>query len=283
MTIITSAKQSLEIGNGRPTAIIGERINPTGKKKLAAALQEGNWDYIVHEAVRQVEAGAVVLDVNAGVPGIDEPRVLRQAVEVVMGAVDVPLCIDSSDPEALAAALAVYKGKALVNSVTGEERILTTVLPLVRQYGAAVIGLCMDDNGISCSPEDRVEIARRIVEAAAGYGIPREDLLIDCLAMTVSADHTAARTTLQAIRHVTEELGVNTVLGASNISFGLPDRVGVNAIFLGMAIGAGLTSAIVDPTVPEIPKAIITADLLAGRDEYAMRYIQHYRTTQKKD
>ncbi len=283
MTIITSATQSVEIGNGQPTAIIGERINPTGKKKLAAALQEGNWDYVVQEAVRQVEAGAVVIDVNVGVPGIDEPRMLRRAVEVVMGAVDTPLCIDSSDPEALAAALAVYKGKALVNSVTGEERILAAVLPLVKRYGAAVIGLCMDDSGISCSPEDRVEIARRIVDAATSYGIPREDVVIDCLAMTVSADHTAGRTTLQAIARVTAELGVNTVLGASNVSFGLPDRVGVNAIFLGMAIGAGLTAAIVDPTVPEIPKAIVTADLLAGRDEFAMRYIQHYRATQKKD
>ncbi len=199
-----------------------------------------------------------------------------------MVAVDVPLCIDSSDPAALEAALSVYKGKALVNSVTGEERILKAVLPVVREHRAAVIGLCMDDNGISCNAEDRLDIARRIVEAAESYGIPRTDVVIDCLAMTVSADHTAARTALTAIRWVTEELGVNTVLGASNISYGLPDRPGVNAIFLGMAIGAGLTSAIVDPTVPEIPKAIITADLLSGRDEYAMRYIQHYRATQQK-
>ena len=282
MTRLTSPSKEIEIGRGLPTVIIGERINPTGKKKLAAALQEGDWAYIAREATRQVEAGAVVLDVNAGVPGIDEPRALRQAVETVMAAVDVPLCIDSSDPAALAAALAVYKGKALVNSVTGEKHILDKVLPVVREHGAAVIGLCMDDNGISCSVEDRVDVARRIVEAAESYGIPREDVVIDCLAMTVSADHTAAWTTLAAIRRVTEELGVNTVLGASNISYGLPDRQAVNAVFLGMAIGAGLTSAIVDPTVPDIPKAIITADLLAGRDEYAMRYIQHYRATQQK-
>ncbi|MHB1417738.1 MAG: dihydropteroate synthase [Chloroflexota bacterium] len=282
MTTISSESKTIEIGRGLPTAMIGERINPTGKKKLAAALQAGDFDYIAREAVRQVEAGATVIDVNAGVPGIDEPRVLRQAVETVMKVVDVPLSIDSSDPDALEAALSVYKGKALVNSVTGEERILAKVLPLVKKHGAAVIGLTMDDSGISCMVEDRLEIARRIVAAAERNGIPREDLLIDCLAMTVSADHTAAQTTLTAIRRVTEDLGVSTVLGASNVSYGLPDRVTINAIFLGMAIGAGLTSAIVDPTVPEIPKAIVTADMLAGRDEYGMRYIQHYRATQKK-
>ncbi|MDA8218550.1 MAG: dihydropteroate synthase [Dehalococcoidales bacterium] len=282
MTTISSESKTIEIGRGLPTAMIGERINPTGKKKLAAALQAGDFDYIAREAVRQVEAGATVIDVNAGVPGIDEPRVLRQAVETVMRVVDVPLSIDSSDPDALEAALSVYKGKALVNSVTGEERILAKVLPLVKKHGATVIGLTMDDSGISCVAEDRVGIARRIVAAAEKYGIAREDLLIDCLAMTVSADHTAAQTTLAAIRRVTEELGVSTVLGASNVSYGLPDRVTINAIFLGMAIGAGLTSAIVDPTVPEIPKAIVTADMLAGRDEYGMRYIQHYRATQQK-
>ncbi|MHB1007287.1 MAG: dihydropteroate synthase [Chloroflexota bacterium] len=282
MTILTSPSKTLEIGQAQPTAIIGERINPTGKKKLAAALQAGDWDYIAREAVRQVEAGATAIDVNCGVPGIDEPRVLRQAVETVMGVVDVPLSIDSADPEALAAALSIYKGKALINSVTGEQRILDKVLPLVREYGAAVIGLCMDDSGIPTEVDERVAIASRIVEAAAKYGIPKEDIIIDCLAMTVSADHTAARTTLAAIRRVTNDLGVNTVLGASNISYGLPDRVGINSIFLGMAVGVGLSSAIVDPTVPEIPKALATADLLAGRDEYAMRYIMHYRATQAK-
>lgn len=282
MTTISSDNKTVEIGLRLPTVIIGERINPTGKKRLAAALRAGDFDYVVSEAVRQVEAGAMVLDVNAGVPGIDEPRVLREAVLAVMGATDVPLCIDSSDPDALAAALSVYKGKALVNSVTGEERILAKVLPVVKQHGAAVIGLAMDDNGIPTDPDERVAIVRRILAAAAAHGIPREDLVIDCLAMTVGADSNAGYTTLRAIRAVSEDLGLCTVLGASNISFGLPDRVGINAIFLGMAIGAGLTSAIVDPTEPEIPKAIIAADLLAGRDEYAQRYISHYRAAQKK-
>lgn len=281
MTILSSQSKTVEIGRQQPTAIIGERINPTGKKKLAEALRSGNWDYVRQEALNQVAAGAVVLDVNCGVPGIDEPRVLREAVDVVMSTVDVPLCIDSADPDALEAALSVYKGKALVNSVTGEERILHKVLPVVKAHGAAVIGLCLDDNGISCNFMDRVAIARRIVDVAESYGIPKEDIIIDCLAMTVSADHTAAWTTLQAIRRVTRDLGVNTVLGASNVSHGMPDRVAINAIFLGMAIGAGLTSAIVDPTVPEVTKAIVTADLLAGRDEYAMRYIMHWRATKQ--
>lgn len=282
MATVSSPSKTVEIGPGLPTAIIGERINPTGKKKLAAAIQAGDWDYLAREAVRQVEAGATIIDVNVGVPGIDEPAAMREAVTAVMGAVDVPLSIDSSNPEALAAALSIYKGKALINSVTGEARVLEKVLPLVREYDATVIGLTMDDNGIPYDPDGRFEIARHIVAAAEAHGIPRENLLIDCLAMTVGADHTAGRTTLTAIRRVSEELGVATVLGASNISYGLPDRVSVNATFLGMAICAGLTAAIVDPTVPEITKAMITADLLAGKDEYAQRYIGHYRATQKQ-
>jgi 5-methyltetrahydrofolate--homocysteine methyltransferase len=283
MTTLSRENSTVGIGLGLPTVIIGERINPTGKKKLAAALQAGDYSYIAREAVRQVEAGAHVIDVNVGVPGIDEPRVLREAVLAVMAAVDVPLSIDSADPEALAAALSVYKGKALVNSVTGEERILSQVLPLVKKYDAAVIGLCMNDLGIPPNPEERLEIARKIINEAEKYGVPRENLLIDCLAMTVGADHTSAATTLGAIRKVSQEFGVSTCLGASNVSHGLPDRVGINAIFLGMAVGAGLTSAIVDPTVPEIVKAITTADLLAGKDEWAMRYIAYYRSQQKKE
>ena len=283
MTILSRDSSTVALGPGLPTVIIGERINPTGKKKLAAALQAGDYAYAAREAVRQVEAGAHVIDVNVGVPGIDEPRVLRETVLAVMEAVDVPLSIDSADPEALEAALSVYKGKALVNSVTGEERILSKVLPLVREHGAAVIGLCMNDLGIPPDPAERLEIARKIIGEAERHGIPREDLVIDCLAMTVGADHTAAATTLRAIRKVSQEFGVSTTLGASNISHGLPDRVGINAIFLGMAIGAGLTSAIVDPTVPEVVKAITTADLLAGRDEWAMRYISYYRSQQKRE
>ncbi len=280
MTTLRSTVNTVEIGPDQPFVVIGERINPTGKRKLANALQTGDWSYVEVEATRQVEAGAVVIDVNVGVPGIDEPRVLRQAVEVVMGVVDVPLCIDSADPEALEAALSVYQGKALVNSVTGEERILQKVLPVVKQHGAAVIGLCMNDEGIPDTVDGRVEIAERIRDAAAGYGIPDEDLLIDCLAMTVSADHLAASVTLQAIRRVSEQMGLNTVLGASNVSHGMPDRVGINQLFLGMAIACGLTSGIVDPTVREIARAVSIADLMMGRDEYAMRYIMQWRASQ---
>ena len=277
MTTISSQTQTLDFGSGQPTAVIGERINPTGKSRLTQALLSGNFEYLANEARRQVAAGATILDVNVGAPGVDEVATLRRAVEVVSAAVDVPLCIDSSSADALAAALAVYKGKALVNSVTGEAHSLERVLPLVKAHGAAVVGITQDDTGVPCSVEDRVGIAHRIVAACAKAGIPSEDVLIDCACLAVSTDPTASSVTLESVRQVTRDLGVSTVLGSSNVSFGLPGRRTINAHFLAMTIGAGLSAAIVDPTVPEIMNAIFISDLLAGRDEYAQRYLPYFR------
>ena len=256
-------------------------MNPTGKARLTRALQNSDFSVVAAEAQRQVAAGAHVLDVNVGAPGVDEPTALAKAVEVVMSAVDVPLCIDSSSPDALKSALAVYRGKALINSVTGEERLLSRVLPLVKAHGAAVVGMTQDDNGIPGIAEERLAIARRIVDACLAVGISREDVVIDCACLAAGADPAAPQVTLETVRLVRQELGVSTVLGASNVSFGLPGRNAVNAIFLGMAIGAGLDAAIVDPTVPEVVDAIAIADMLAGRDEFAQRYLMHYRATHK--
>jgi len=281
VTTISSASKTVSFGEGQPTAIIGERINPTGKSRLTQAFQAGDLTLAVSEAKRQVAAGATVLDVNVGAPGVDEVAVLPRAVAAATSAVDVPLCIDSSSPEALRAALAVYRGKALINSVTGEERSMGKVLPLVRAHGAAIVGMTQDDDGIPGTPEERLAIARRIVDACLKIGIPRDDVVIDCACLAAGADPSAPRVTLDTVRLVAQELGVSTVLGASNVSFGLPGRKAVNATFLGMAIAAGLSAAIVDPTVPETAEAIAIADMLAGRDEFAMRYLAYYRATHK--
>jgi len=272
------------IGADRPTAILGERINPTGKKRLAAALVAGDLEVVRSEALAQVEAGAHILDVNVGAAGVDEVDLLPKAVKLVLETVDVPVTIDTPDGEALAAALAVHKelvpdGKPLVNSVNGEEASLARVLPLVAEYGTAVIGLCMDDDGIPETPELRLGVAKKIVERAASHGIPREDILIDCLALTVGAESTAGFVTLEAIRMVREELGVNLALGASNVSFGLPDREILNGAFLAMAIDRGLNCPIVDAA--KVRAYILAADLALGRDEYAMRYLKAYRQRQK--
>ena len=279
VTTISSSSRAVTFGEGQPTAIVGERINPTGKARLSQALQSANYDLVATEAQRQVAAGAHVLDVNVGAPGVDESVALPRAVEAVTAVADAPLCIDSSSPAALAAALTAYRGKALVNSVTGEERSLEQVLPLVKAHRAAIVGMTQDDAGIPVTVEGRLAIARRIVEACLALGIAREDIVVDCACLSAGADPAAPRVTLETIRLVTAELGVSTVLGASNVSFGLPGRKSVNAIFLGMAIGAGLSAAIVDPTVPEVVEAIAIADMLAGRDEYAQRYLRHYRAT----
>ncbi|MCL5265948.1 MAG: dihydropteroate synthase [Chloroflexi bacterium] len=280
-TTIFSEKREVTIARDLPTILIGERINPTGKRKLATALMEGNWDYVKEMAIKQVEAGAHVLDVNVGVGGIDEAEYLVAAIKAVSEAVDVPLCIDSSDPKALAAALGSYKGKALVNSVTGEEGSLETVLPLVKQYGAAVIALCMDEHGCAVDVEGRTAVARKIIDRADRLGIPREDIIVDCLTMTVGADSKAALVTLEATSRVVAEFDVNITSGASNISHGLPVREVINAAFLAMMIAAGLTAPIVDPTAPGITQAILAADLVMGRDDYAARYIRHYRKMMK--
>jgi 5-methyltetrahydrofolate--homocysteine methyltransferase len=279
-TKVSSAVKEIVIGGGRPTVLIGERINPTGKKKLAAALLAGDLEIVRQEALAQVQAGADILDVNVGAAGVDEVALLPQAVQTVIEAVDVPLCLDSSDPKALEVALKVYQGKPLINSVNGGERSLEAVLPLVKEYGAAVIGLTMDDEGIPNDAARRVSIARKIVERAKALGIPREDVIIDCLALTVGADSAAGLITIQSIRKVKAELGVNLSLGASNISFGLPERDVLNAAFLAIAIAAGVTCPIVDAA--RVRPAILSADLALGRDQYAMRYIRAYRQRQKR-
>jgi len=279
-TVLKSARETVVIGPEKPTVLIGERINPTGKKRLAAALAAGDLEVVRREAAAQVEAGADVLDVNVGAAGVNEVEMLPRAVRAVMEVVDVPICIDTANVEALRAALEAHRelapeGKPLVNSVNGEEARLEAVLPLVAEYGAAVIGLTMDDEGIPTTPERRLAVARKIVERAEEMGIPREDVVIDCLALTVGADTNAGRVTLEAIRMVREELGVNQTLGASNVSFGLPERETINQVFLGMVILAGVNCPIVDAA--KVRPGILAADLILGRDAYGMRYIRAYR------
>ncbi len=277
-TRVSSATKQVLISGERPTVLIGERINPSGKKKLAAALQAGDLELIRQEAVGQVQAGADILDVNVGLPGLDEVAVLPLVVQAVMSAVDVPLCLDSHSPHALAAALKVCQGKPIINSVNGQEAVLNEILPLVKEYGAAVIGLTMDDEGIPQNAERRVAIAHKIVARAAALGIPREDVILDCLALSVGTDGQAAQITLETIRRVRAELGVNQTLGASNISFGLPDRDILNGAFLVLAIADGVTCPAVD--VARVRPAVLAADLLLGRDGYARRYIRAFRQRQ---
>jgi 5-methyltetrahydrofolate--homocysteine methyltransferase len=284
-TILKGMGKKVTIGDGLPTVILGERINPTGKKRLAAALIAGDLEVVRQEALAQVDAGADILDVNVGAAGVDEVDLLPRAVKLVLETVDVPVAIDTPNGEALAAALAAHRelnpdGKPLINSVNGEEASLARVLPLVAEYGTAVIGLCMDDDGIPETPEKRLAVAQKIVERAEKHGIPREDILIDCLALTVGADSKAGWITLEAIRTVKEELGVNLALGASNVSFGLPERETINGVFLAMAIARGLNCPIVDAA--KVAPYILAADLALGRDEYAMRYLKAYRKRQQK-
>lgn len=281
-TTVSSATQTVEISRDRPTVIIGERINPTGRKKVLAALQAGDFDVVRQDARKQVAAGAAILDVNAGVPGADEPALLRQVMQTVMAETGVPLCIDTADAKALADALAIYPGKALVNSVNGEVRSLNAVLPLVKEHGAAVIGLCMDEDGIPDTSAKRLAVAAKIIEQAGKEGISAADIVIDPLALTIGADHYAGRVALETMALVVHEFGVNITLGASNISFGLPDRKYVNATFMAMAIHAGLTCPITNPLVTKISTAVLAADLAMGRDEYSMRWIQAYRARQSE-
>ena len=284
-TILKSRQKTVTISPQTPTVLIGERINPTGKKRLAAALAAGDLDIVRQEALAQVEAGADVLDVNVGAAGVDEVTLLPKAVRLVMETVEAPVCIDSANPEALRAALVTYRqlapeGKPLINSVNGEEARLRAVLPLVAEYETAVIGLTMDDDGIPPTPDKRLAVVCKIVERASALGIPHEDVLIDCLALTVGADSRAALVTLEAIRLVRQELGVNMTLGASNVSFGLPDREVINWALLAMAIQHGVNCPIVD--VARVRPAILAADLLLGRDDYAQRYVKAYRQRSKK-
>lgn len=276
-TRVSSATREWVIGFERPFTIIGERINPTNRKKLAAEMAVGDYRTVAADTLAQVAAGAHMLDVNAGVPLADEPKILADCVRLVQSLTDLPLSIDSSIVAALAAGLAVYQGKALVNSVTGEEERLESVLPLVRKHGAAVIGIANDETGISEDPEVRFAVARKIVERAQDHGIPREDVVIDPLVMPVGALNDAGRKVLHLVRRLREELKVNTSCGASNFSFGLPNRHGLNASFLAMAIGAGMTSAIVNPLHAEEMTAIMGADVVAGNDPHCARWIRKFR------
>jgi 5-methyltetrahydrofolate--homocysteine methyltransferase len=281
-TKLTFKNKSVFIGPERPFVVIGERINPTRRKKLAASMAEGDFSLVQEEVRMQAQAGAQILDVNAGVPGADEPALLCGAVRAVMDILEMPLCFDSANPQALAAALEIYPGKALINSTTAEERMMDTVFPLAKQYGAVVIGVITDDKGVPPTVEARLKTAEKLIKRAGDYGIPAEDLLIDPLALTVSADHNAGRITLDSIQLIRDTLGVNISLGASNVSFGLPDRKIINVAYLALAIARGLTAAITDPTIPEIQTTLLACDLLMGRDEYSSRWIKAFRQREKE-
>lgn len=276
-TIISSARREVVIGFDRPFVIIGERINPTGRKLLAAEMAAGDFSRVESDALAQVAAGAHMLDVNAGIPLADEPAILAKTIQLVQSLVDVPLCIDSSIVAALEAGLAVYKGKALVNSVTGEEDRLEAVLPLVKKYGAAVVAISNDETGISQDPDVRFEVARKIVNRAADYGIPACDVVVDPLVMPIGAVGQAGVQVMRLLHRLKTELKVNTTCGASNVSFGLPEREGINAAFLPMAIASGMTSAITNPLQAELVRAIMAADVLMGHDENCMAWIGKHR------
>ena len=276
-TLVSSDKQEITIGGDSPFCVIGERINPTGRKLLAAEMAAGDYSRVLSDALAQVEAGATMLDVNAGIPMADEPAILAKAIQLVQEVVDVPLAIDSSIVAALEAGLSVYQGKPMVNSVTGEEERLEDDLPRVKKYGAAVVAISNDETGISEDPNVRYEVAKKIVERAADYGIPREDVVVDPLIMPVGAINMAGRSALDLIIRLRNELKVNTTCGASNISFGLPNRHGMNAAFLSMAAGAGMTSAIMNPLHAEDMTGIMGSNVMNGNDPECRRWIQKFR------
>ena len=276
-TTVSSHSKEITIGFNAPFCVIGERINPTGRKLLAAEMAAGDYSRVISDALAQVEAGATMLDVNAGIPMADEPAILAESIKLVQSVVDVPLAIDSSIVAALEAGLSVYQGKALVNSVTGEEDRLEVVLPLVKKYGAAVVAISNDETGISEDANVRFDVAKKIVERAADYGIPREDVVVDPLIMPVGAINMAGRTALDLITRLRTELKVNTTCGASNISFGLPNRHGMNAAFLSMAAGAGMTSAIMNPLHSEEMTAIMGANVMNGVDPECRKWISKFR------
>ena len=282
-TVITSPTQTIRIGPDHPFVIIGERINPTGRKMLAAEMAAWNFERVKKDALAQVAAGAHMLDVNAGIPLADEPGILAEAIRVVQSVTNVPLCIDSSIVKALEQGLAAYKGKPLVKSVTGEAERLEVVLPLVAQYKAAVIGISNDETGISEDPHERFLIAKKIVERAESYGIPREDVIIDPLAMPIGAVRYAGRTLFTLVRRLSEELGVNACCGASNISFGLPDRPTLNAAFLAMAVASGMNCAITNAMEPEIRKILLAANVMMGNDENCATWLMAHRAAERGD
>jgi len=276
-TTISSATREVHIGFDQPFVIIGERINPTGRKILAEEMKNGDYSRVEADALAQIEAGAHMLDVNAGIPLADEPRILAEAVQLVQSITDVPLSIDSSIVEALEAGLAVYQGKALVNSVTGEDEVLERVLPLVAKHKAAVVAISNDETGISEDPDVRFAVAKKIVERAADHGIPYSDVVVDPLVMPIGAINTAGVQVMALVRRLRDELKVNTTCGASNVSFGLPNRNGINSAFLTMAMGAGMTSAITSPLHPEVMQAVRGGDVMMGHDPDCTNWIRAYR------
>ncbi len=276
-TIISSATKEVVIGFDRPFVIIGERINPTGRKLLAKEMAAGDFSRVEQDALAQVAAGAHMLDVNAGIPLADEPKILAETIKLVQSLTDVPLSLDSSVVAALESGLEVYQGKALLNSVTGEEERLESVLPLVKKHGCAVVAISNDETGISEDPDVRFAVARKIVECAADYGIPRADIVVDPLVMPIGAMNSAGRQVFHLVRRLQEELKVNTTCGASNVSFGLPNRDGVNSAFLTMAIGAGLTSAITNPFHQSVVQSVLGADVMMGHDSDCARWIRKFR------
>jgi len=280
-TVVRSESEEVRISRDLPTVMIGERINPTGRKVLQQQLLQGDFSMVRNDALTQVEAGAAILDVNAGVPKADEPALLVEMIKQVQEVTQVPLCIDTANPAALESALKIYQGKALVNSVNGEEEKLETVLPLIKQYGAAVIGLTLDDDGIPKTVEKRIEIAEKIINRATAMGIPMEDIIIDPLALTMGAEPDAGKIGLESIAAITERFGVNITMGCSNISFGMPDREAINASFLAMAIGYGLTCPITNPLKEQVAMAVLAADLCLSRDEYGSNWIGAFRKRKK--
>ena len=276
-TTISSATREVHIGFDQPFVIIGARINPTGRKILAEEMKNGDYSRVEADALAQVEAGAHMLDVNAGIPLADEPRILAEAVQLVQSITDVPLSIDSSIVEALEAGLAVYQGKALVNSVTGEDEVLERVLPLVAKHKAAVVAISNDETGISEDPDVRFAVAKKIVERAADHGIPYSDVVVDPLVMPIGAINTAGVQVMALVRRLRDELKVNTTCGASNVSFGLPNRNGINSAFLTMAMGAGMTSAITSPLHAEVMQAVRGGDVMMGHDPDCTNWIRAYR------
>jgi 5-methyltetrahydrofolate--homocysteine methyltransferase len=274
-TKVSSETKEVIISYDRPTVIIGERINPTGRKKFTAALQAGDVSIIEKDAREQVEAGALILDCNVSAQGVDDVKMLAEAVKTIMNTVDVPISIDTANPDAMEAALKVYKGKALVNSISGETRSLERMLPLVKEYGTAVIGMVQDDEGIPKSAEKRVAVAYKICEAADKMGIPREDVVIDVMAYAIGAEANSGRDVLDAMHQIRRELGVNMTMGTSNISFGMPNRALLNTTWLAMSIEAGGTALIANAA--QVIPSVLSADLVLGRDRFARRYIAHHR------
>ena len=282
ITKISSDRKEIVIGPNSPFTVIGERINPTGRKLLTEEMKAGNLDRVLSDAEAQVLAGAQMLDINAGVPLADEPKILADSIKLIQDNFDIPLCIDSSIIDALKSGLEAYKGKALLNSVTGEEDRLEAVLPLVKKYGCAVIGISNDDTGISEDINVRYEVAKKIVERAMDHGIPKEDVVIDPLVMPIGAINSAGKQVTELIKMLQNELGVNTTCGASNLSFGLPNRLGLNTAFIAMAIGAGMTSAITNPLEKEIMQSVRAANVVAGNDPECSAWIANYREPSSK-